>query len=68
MLGQELIATASHHVEETDAQYRKVDESDMIYQGENEAKVGDDMNNHMGKLKDIETDLTKDGAKENTGK
>ena len=55
-------------VEGTDAQYGKVDESDVIYKGENEAKVGGDMNNHIEKLKDIETDLTKDGAKENSGK
>jgi len=55
------------NVEETNAQYGNFDESDMIYNRENEAKVGDDMNSHMGKLNNIETDLTKDGVKEHAG-
>ena len=64
VLGQELIATASHHVEVIDAQFGKAVESDVLYKGKNEAMVNGDMNTHEGELIDVAvTDLARDEAK-----
>ena len=64
MLGQELITTTSHHGEEIDAQFGKVDESDVLFKGKNEAMVNGDMNTHEGELIEAAvTDLARDEAK-----